>query len=236
MHQDKSEFKLGSLEKGLIIFVVLAVVAVGVAAWLADNKSKSLINSFSDCVSAGNPITETYPETCAVGGRTFTNVDQKIEPVKVSHAYVDMTDAPEGWQDDGTHDDYSVALALNPGLEEDSSVPICALQVKVKEIQATDSSLVTADALFEEANQKIEANKGYQTNVKGIIHHSISLNGDKKSVEFHDLTRVLGDVEINSFEAYVIGSEYYSSIVLSCNQGSPQDVVEILQVLKLEVY
>jgi hypothetical protein len=34
------------------------------------------IKTFEDCVNAGNPVLESYPEQCTAGGQTFVNTTQ----------------------------------------------------------------------------------------------------------------------------------------------------------------
>jgi hypothetical protein len=68
------------------MLVILVIVIVATAGWLvfANQKSKSTdntsskkaISSFDECVTAGNAIMETYPETCAADGKTFTKSNQ----------------------------------------------------------------------------------------------------------------------------------------------------------------
>lgn len=77
MQQDKSQFKLGRVEIGLIIFVVLAMIITGYFAWRTDDSSKQSINSFDECVAAGNPVMESFPEQCAADGQTWSNPNQK---------------------------------------------------------------------------------------------------------------------------------------------------------------
>jgi hypothetical protein len=65
----------------LIAGIILAVVGSGIIVWqhLQDNKPgkpSSVISSFEDCVKAGNPVMDSYPEQCAADGQTFTNTDQ----------------------------------------------------------------------------------------------------------------------------------------------------------------
>lgn len=38
------------------------------------------ITSFEECVAAGNPILEIYPEQCRANGETFINSEQQVEP------------------------------------------------------------------------------------------------------------------------------------------------------------
>lgn len=62
--------------------MVAVVVLLGAAGWFVydrQNKRDSSvtppneITSFEECVDAGNPVMESYPEQCSANGRTFTN-------------------------------------------------------------------------------------------------------------------------------------------------------------------
>lgn len=58
------------LISGLIIFLIMP------------KESKNMprvINSFQDCVDAGNPVAESYPEQCFADGKPFTNPNQKVQ-------------------------------------------------------------------------------------------------------------------------------------------------------------
>lgn len=60
----------------LIIGIVLGVIVIGAIAaalwWnFAPRSNPATINSYEECVAAGNPIMETYPEQCAANGETF---------------------------------------------------------------------------------------------------------------------------------------------------------------------
>ena len=55
------------------IFGIILVVATLAAYSLGKNSDVATINSFEDCVAAGYPVMEIYPEQCAVpGGELFT--------------------------------------------------------------------------------------------------------------------------------------------------------------------
>ncbi len=62
-----------------IALVVVAVVGLAVIAWLAWFRPahKAPINSYATCVSAGNPVQQTYPEVCVGSGKRFVNPEQK---------------------------------------------------------------------------------------------------------------------------------------------------------------
>lgn len=77
MNQDKSQFKLGKIEIGLIVVVALAMVVIVVFAWRSDEQSQQSIQSFADCVAAGYPVMESFPEQCAANGQTWSNPEQK---------------------------------------------------------------------------------------------------------------------------------------------------------------
>jgi hypothetical protein len=61
-----------------IVAGVIVVAAVAVAAllwWNAVQRERTVtntINSYDECVTAGYPVMESYPEQCAAGGKTFT--------------------------------------------------------------------------------------------------------------------------------------------------------------------
>lgn len=62
-----------------LLFVVIAcgLVFVGWYVWQqSNNKPGRVVDTFEACVSAGNPIMETYPEQCSANGKTFTNPKQ----------------------------------------------------------------------------------------------------------------------------------------------------------------
>lgn len=54
------------------------------------------INSFEECVAAGNPVMESYPEQCAAGGKTFTNPAQSASRLSLAEGKVGLY-VPDGW-------------------------------------------------------------------------------------------------------------------------------------------
>ncbi len=57
---------------GIIVILVLIGVGMGMQNVVESKKSKGDINTFEECVEAGNPILESYPEQCITkDGRTF---------------------------------------------------------------------------------------------------------------------------------------------------------------------
>lgn len=62
----------------LIVLVILGLAALGVAGWFLYQQviKPAHINSYADCVAAGYPILESYPEQCITpDGKHFTNPD-----------------------------------------------------------------------------------------------------------------------------------------------------------------
>ena len=74
------------------IVVVVVVALTGLVGWTVYDRRQSKnagtsipakeITSFAECVAAGNPVMESYPEQCAANGKTFTNPNQKVEVSK----------------------------------------------------------------------------------------------------------------------------------------------------------
>lgn len=72
----------------LVIAIVVVVIGLaGAGGWFVynqrqknkqtDNQTQKSITNFDECVAAGNPIMESYPEQCAADGKTFVNEKQK---------------------------------------------------------------------------------------------------------------------------------------------------------------
>ena len=59
-------------------FIVLILgLAIGTGYFIVrDRFGGGTINSFEDCVDAGNPVQESYPEVCTAGDRSFVNTTQ----------------------------------------------------------------------------------------------------------------------------------------------------------------
>lgn len=91
---EPSKDKFSKREIALIVIVLIAIVGVALYAWKADKNKETAINSFADCVAAGNPVMDTYPEQCAANGQTFTNPNQQSNtlPDETETAYVEVTE------------------------------------------------------------------------------------------------------------------------------------------------
>ncbi len=69
-------------EKGAVgaVFIITFLVVVGAAFWYMYTNSKQEITTFEQCVAAGNPVQESYPEVCATeDGQSFPNPTQILE-------------------------------------------------------------------------------------------------------------------------------------------------------------
>ena len=65
------------------LVVALLLVAGLIAAYAANREQQALlsITNFDECVAAGNPVMESYPEQCRTpDGRTFVN-ERQAAPV-----------------------------------------------------------------------------------------------------------------------------------------------------------
>lgn len=68
-----------------VAVIVGVAAALGLLGWFAysrQNKEESKpspaqITSFDECVAAGNPVMESYPEQCTANGKTFTKTIEK---------------------------------------------------------------------------------------------------------------------------------------------------------------
>lgn len=63
----------------VVALVVVAIIIFLIFAGESEAPGKP-INSFDECVAAGNPVAESYPEQCHAGGKSFTNPRQTAPP------------------------------------------------------------------------------------------------------------------------------------------------------------
>ncbi len=63
----------------LIIVVFVVVLGSLISLFVNNGNADKSINSYQDCVDAGYPIMESYPERCSTpDGKSFTNPDAKV--------------------------------------------------------------------------------------------------------------------------------------------------------------
>lgn len=64
------------LARAEVLLVVLAVLGIGITVWLAwlrPAQKSAGIDSFNECVAAGYPVQESFPEVCITpDGQRFT--------------------------------------------------------------------------------------------------------------------------------------------------------------------
>lgn len=69
--------KLLSLRSAINLLV--CGLALGAGGVIIGNQLKTTsIDSFEECVAAGHPVMESYPEQCAANGQTFSNPNQHL--------------------------------------------------------------------------------------------------------------------------------------------------------------
>lgn len=100
------------LKKWLVIAGVLALIGgLGIGAWVmnkddklldsaTDDDTTSEINSFDECVLAGYPVMESFPEQCSVpGGETFVSdvaTDEEVAEAVCADGYSEFADEEFG--------------------------------------------------------------------------------------------------------------------------------------------
>lgn len=89
--------------KVIAIILAIVVVILGIFALLRNNResAETRISSFEECVEAGYPVMESYPEQCAVpGGSTFTryigNELEKAELIRIDYPRPNTTVETDG--------------------------------------------------------------------------------------------------------------------------------------------
>lgn len=65
--------------KKILVLVSIIIIAGAFVVFRGDNE-EVLITTFEECVSAGNPVMESYPRQCRSGGQAFIeNIGNELE-------------------------------------------------------------------------------------------------------------------------------------------------------------
>jgi hypothetical protein len=64
----------------MAIIVLGAVGAVIMFSLCRKNGETHAVRSFEECVAAGNPVMESYPERCIADGVSYSNPNQVVSP------------------------------------------------------------------------------------------------------------------------------------------------------------
>lgn len=66
-------FKEQKVAGMLVVFIVACAILAGLYLVFSVNSKASNISSFDECVAAGNPVMESYPDQCMANNRVFVN-------------------------------------------------------------------------------------------------------------------------------------------------------------------
>jgi hypothetical protein len=75
----------GAIQLILVVVLIGLIGGTGYYVYRAQDKkeqsdsSQKTITNFDECVAAGNPVMESYPEQCAADGQTFVNEEQQFD-------------------------------------------------------------------------------------------------------------------------------------------------------------
>jgi len=61
----------------ILIIIVGLIMAISYTYFIRKHRTYESITSFKECISAGYPVLQTYPEICSMPGKSFTNPLQK---------------------------------------------------------------------------------------------------------------------------------------------------------------
>lgn len=64
--------------KIILILLVCSLVLFSIGIYIV-RSNKPSINSFEDCVAAGNPVMLSYPAQCSADGKTYADPNAAVE-------------------------------------------------------------------------------------------------------------------------------------------------------------
>lgn len=164
------------MSKGLKLGAVfIALLVVGVMTWqLKGKQAVQNISSFEECVAAGYPVMESYPEQCKTpDGRTFTNSanaqtswqEQSVEEIGLT-----LRTPPDTRFRKEIGDDYgnirTIAFYVEKGDENNPDYQLYALYQADKEGSVRDLELAKTE--MDPATIKEATIAGY-TGTEGLI-------------------------------------------------------------------
>jgi len=67
-------------KKEVILIILVVTLIITGYLWLMLHPKSPAINTYQDCINAGNPIIETFPEQCVTkDGRHFTKTNGEVQ-------------------------------------------------------------------------------------------------------------------------------------------------------------
>lgn len=79
MRNNQAGFSVAALCVGLVLAALVGFTYYRVQQADERIEQYNAVDTFADCVAAGNPVMESYPEQCAANGQTFSNPNQKLD-------------------------------------------------------------------------------------------------------------------------------------------------------------
>lgn len=222
-----------------IIQAILLVGAIGGAGFYvysAQNEKKTAedsskqIKSFDECVAAGNPVMESFPEQCSVSGQTFINEKQKIA------LSLDKSKLPQGWN--VTNETANVVSLDNSAIDLESSKS-CFVEVQHvidDSVKAADKKLIEEKLRSEYAKQ-IQENKGYITEALPDTFATIQLVSEQTNISsFYDLI-TLPASEYGMYEktAFIVEDGAYVTVKQSCQGTDFSESAEALLAITIRL-
>jgi hypothetical protein len=64
-----------------LMIAILLVTVVGIIGWfiVSGQRTTQSVETFEECVAAGNPVMKSYPEQCFANGKLYINEKQTLE-------------------------------------------------------------------------------------------------------------------------------------------------------------
>ena len=209
-----------SVVEGLLILIVVSIVGFG--GWYVWNQNQedepvASISSYEECVAAGHPVMESYPEQCAVpGGETFT---RKLTPAEQQNIDKDAESTiPEGWveyinSELGFTSEYPDVLTLiHSGLPQEKD----AQNAKYGEViffnSGPDESVALKfevvwnfninDAIYARSDGQNLSNAYEEGGVKSVAALSWQINKDDDNPNFNKTIGDLQEISVGDFEGW----------------------------------
>lgn len=223
----------GILHLLMVVVLVGAIGAVGYFVYSSQNIKevpKTSITNFDECVAAGNPVMESYPEQCSADGQTFVNEKQRAV------LSLDNSKLPQGWNLANEAPDLITLDNSAIDLEPSESCSVEVQYVTDDSVKKTDEKVVKERLRLEYA-QQIQGDKGYETEALPDVVVTVQLGSEQASISsFYDLiTLPASEYGMYQKKAYIVEDGAYISVLQSCHGTDFSESAEALLAITIRL-
>ena len=128
-----------SLHKKIVIAIILGVVLVVLVILGFLIPSKPKVESFDECVAAGNPVMESYPGKCKDNGNTFTeehcSSGEYVLTLEIAKQIAKDSECGDRLKGNYQCNEVTGTYWIDLDIEEEGCNPACVINLETREAE-----------------------------------------------------------------------------------------------------